>query len=76
MPKTYTLRNVPDQVADGLRERAERNGRSIQAELLHIVETAVIDKASLLDRIAEFRGSLKSPMKLNDIDTAISEGRP
>ena len=41
MPVTLSIKNVPDKVARRLRERAERNRRSLQGELLSLVERAV-----------------------------------
>ncbi len=76
MTKTLTLRNVPDEVATRLRVRAQRNGRSMQAELLEIVESAVLDQESLLGQLRAFRQSLKRSMTLEEIQQAISEGRP
>ena len=34
------IRHVPEGVVERLKERAARNGRSLQDELLHIVEMA------------------------------------
>jgi plasmid stability protein len=39
-----SIKNVPDHVAQSLRERAARNRRSLQKELLVIVEAAVGDE--------------------------------
>jgi plasmid stability protein len=41
MALNLSIKNVSDDVADALRERAARNHRSLQGELLHILETAV-----------------------------------
>lgn len=41
MPVNLSIKNVPDDVAERLRERAERNRRSLQGELLTILEEAV-----------------------------------
>ena len=41
MAVNLSIKNVPDYVAQGLRERAARNHRSLQNELLVIVEAAV-----------------------------------
>jgi antitoxin FitA len=41
MPVTLSIKNVPDKVARRLREQAERNHRSLQGELLSLVERAV-----------------------------------
>ena len=40
MPVTLSVKNVPDAVARRLRARAKRNHRSLQGELLAIVEAA------------------------------------
>ncbi len=41
MPVTLSIKNVPDDLAAALRTQAERNHRSLQGELLAIVEAAV-----------------------------------
>lgn len=41
MSANLTIENVPDDVAERLRERARRNNRSLQGELLAIVEESV-----------------------------------
>jgi plasmid stability protein len=41
MDVSLSVKNVPEELADALRERAARNHRSLQGELLHILETAV-----------------------------------
>jgi plasmid stability protein len=73
--KTLTLRNVPEKVVRGLRERARRNGRSMQAELLAIVGEAMVDRKSLEDQLAACREAMNRPMKVSDIEQAIGEGR-
>jgi plasmid stability protein len=40
MPVNFSIKNVPDELADKLRQRAERNHRSLQRELLLILEAA------------------------------------
>jgi len=41
MALSLSIKNVPEEVADALRERAAQNHRSLQGELLHILESAV-----------------------------------
>ena len=41
MPVNLSVKNVPDDLAERLRRRAERNRRSLQRELLSILEAAV-----------------------------------
>ena len=44
MPVNLSVKNVPDVLADRLRIRAERNRRSLQRELLSILEAAVDER--------------------------------
>jgi antitoxin FitA len=39
MTVTLSIKNVPDELAERLRERAARNHRSLQGELMAILET-------------------------------------
>ena len=41
MPVSLSIKNAPDDVVERLRERAARNHRSLQGELLEIIEEAV-----------------------------------
>jgi antitoxin FitA len=43
MPLSLSIKNVPEDVAQRLRERAARNHRSLQSELLVIVEAAACE---------------------------------
>jgi len=76
MAKTLTLRNVPDRVVAALNERARRNERSAQRELLAILEAATLDRESLLDQLQACRASLRRPLSIQQIQAAIEEGRP
>lgn len=40
MPVNFSIKNVPDHVADRLRDRAARHHRSLQGELMAILEAA------------------------------------
>ena len=42
----FNVRNVPGPVAAALRERARRHGRSLQQELLDILESAAAEPSS------------------------------
>lgn len=43
MPFNFSIKNVPDALATRLRERAERNHRSLQRELMAILEWAAAE---------------------------------
>lgn len=47
MAVNLSIKNVPDDIARGLRERAARNHRSLQKELLVIVEAAAREEESV-----------------------------
>jgi plasmid stability protein len=55
MPVTLSIKSVPDDLAEALRERARRNHRSIQGELMAMLEQAARPRPfpalALLDRI-------------------------
>ncbi len=44
MPTTLSIKNAPDAVVDRLRQRASRNHRSLQGELMAIIENAARDE--------------------------------
>ncbi len=44
MPVNLSIKAVPDGTADRLRARAERNHRSLQGELMAIIERAVSEE--------------------------------
>ena len=50
MSVNLSIKNVPDELAQRLRERASRNHRSLQGELMAILEQSVTDKAVLTPR--------------------------
>lgn len=41
MPVNLSIKNVPDDFVEGLRERAKRNHRSLQGELMAILEESL-----------------------------------
>ena len=41
MPVNLSIKNTPDHLVQRLRERAERHHRSLQGELMAIIEAAV-----------------------------------
>jgi len=56
MTTHLSIKNVPDELAQRLRERARRNHRSLQGELMAIIEAAVehkdvLEADEVLDRV-------------------------
>ncbi len=52
MPVNLSIKNVPDALANRLRERAETSHRSLQGELMAILEDAVYGSEPLTPRQA------------------------
>jgi plasmid stability protein len=64
MPVNLSVKNVPDEVAEKLRQRAKANHRSLQGELLAVLQEAVSspDKLSIEEFHKIVRASgLRSP---------------
>jgi antitoxin FitA len=57
MPVNLSIKNAPDDVVERLRQRAERHHRSLQGELLAIIEAAAREDqpATAADILAEVR---------------------
>ena len=57
MPVNLSIKNAPDEVVERLRQRAERHHRSLQGELLAIIEEAVRPQRDLsaAELLAEVR---------------------
>ena len=47
MPKTLSIKNVADHIYDQLRRRAKKNHRSLQGELLAIIEESLIENETI-----------------------------
>ena len=56
MGVSFSVKNIPEDVAERLRLRAERNHRSLQGELMAILETAACEEAPVLAPSSENRG--------------------
>lgn len=64
MPVNLSIKNVPDEIAEKLRRRAERQHRSLQGELMNILEQSVNEERyfSPSELLAEVRASgLRTP---------------
>lgn len=58
MPVNLSIKNVPDEIAKELHERAARNHRSLQGELMAIIEAAAGKKSPLSP--SEFLSGLRA----------------
>jgi len=64
MPVNLSIKNVPEEIAEKLRHRAERHHRSLQGELMSILQQSVNEERYLSpsELLAEVRASdLRTP---------------
>jgi plasmid stability protein len=64
VPVNLSVKNVPDELAELLRQRAARNRRSLQRELISILETAVGRGAAAP---APTNGSATPPLTIDEL---------
>jgi len=78
MPVNLSIKNAPDDIVERLRERASKHHRSLQGELLAIIEDAVRPPARLTagDVLAEVRRlALETPAEAAAIIRADRDDR-
>lgn len=76
MAVTLSVKNVPEKLAARLRERAERNHRSLQGELMAILEDAARPRLTLDDLAKKAKAlGLKTAADSVDIIRASRDGR-
>jgi plasmid stability protein len=75
-----TLKNIPDNAYELLKERAKRNQRSINSEIIVAIRNHVhLDKPNpeeILAKAREFRSKIKVKLSPEEIENAINWGRP
>lgn len=78
MPVNLSIKNTPDHLVQHLRERAERHHRSLQGELMAIIEAAVQEARppSPAEFLAEIRRrGLRTPSEAATIVRADRDAR-
>jgi plasmid stability protein len=68
MPVNLSVKNVPDALAEALRHRAEHHHRSLQGELLAILEESVQDARLTVDELYERGKQRKLPARPSSVD--------
>lgn len=80
---SLNIKNIPEKTRELLKKQAEINHRSLNQEVLHILEGSVghttstsPDPHSLLARVRETQKKFKGMMTLEEMDQAKREARP
>jgi len=80
MATNFTLKNIPNEIYEKIKVRAERNHRSINGEIISILGAAVMARqknvAEILARADELRSHTKGFLTDEFINQAKREGRP
>lgn len=77
---TMTIKNIPDELYEQLKRRAAANRRSINNEVIVLIERAVQyqaqDPNEVLERVRVLREKLDLYVTEDEITAAKHEGRP
>jgi antitoxin FitA len=78
MPVNLSIKNTPDAIVSKLRERAKRHHRSLQGELMAILEESVLNEGRLTPDavLAEVRKlKLSTPVEAVEMIRSDRDGR-
>lgn len=73
MPVTLTIKQVPERIAERLRARAAASHRSLQGELMAVLEASLATPASLQQPQAAYRSS--RPKRAQNAEAPLHERR-
>lgn len=77
---TMTIKNIPDELYEELKQRAAANRRSVNNEVIVLIERAVQyqaqDPNEVLERVRVLREKLDIYVTEDEITAAKNEGRP
>ncbi len=75
MAVSLSIKDVPDRLARLLRDRAARNHRSIQGELMHILEEAVEDRPFRAREFVQRLRAIRMPAGDGDSTAIVRKAR-
>ena len=80
MPTNITIRDIPDEVYEKLKQQAELHQRSINSEVIFYLKQMVgshrPDPDQVISRAKKLKRKAKGSLTLKDIRQAIDQGRP
>ena len=76
---SITIRNIPEDIYQQLKDRAKINRRSINNEVIHLMERSMesnqVNTEEILYKAKNYRKKLKGSLTESDIEDAINNGR-
>lgn len=77
---SITVKNIPEDIYDRVREQAKTHHRSINSEIIACLEKSVtsqrISKDDILQEARRLRKKAKDSLSSEEIESAIKKGRP
>ena len=77
---SITVKNIPDEIYDKVREQAKAHHRSINSEIIACLEQSVqakqVSTDDILREARRLRKKAKGSLSIEEIEAAINEGRP
>ncbi|UCF99864.1 MAG: Arc family DNA-binding protein [Spirochaetaceae bacterium] len=72
---TITVRNLPDEVIEMIKNRAARNKRSMEQEVRLILSEAVYDRERAMKHIELLWEKQKRPISREEVDAWLKQAR-
>lgn len=79
MPTSITIRDIPDDIYEKLKKKAELHHRSVNSQVIfylgQMVSSQSIDHDELIERAKKIKKQAKGSLSMNEIQKAIQQGR-
>jgi plasmid stability protein len=72
---TITVRNIPDEVVEMIKNRARRNRRSMEQEVRSMLSSAVHDREAAMNRIEALWKKQNRPISKEEVDAWLKRAR-
>ena len=72
---TLTIRNMPPRVVQSLKSLAHQHGRSMEQEVLELIEEHVVERAAILEQIEASWGEQHRRPSAAEVDSWLEVGR-
>lgn len=80
MPTNITIKGIPDDVYQKLKQQADKHHRSVNSEVImtlkNSLQSRLHDPDILIDRARKLKKRAKGSLSIEEIQQAIDQGRP
>ncbi len=75
-----TIKDVPEHLHAHLKEAADRDGRSINKQIIYTLERAIlsrkVDRTETIEKIRSLREQIADEVDVSDMEQIINQDRP